>query len=300
MSASPSPVVEAAGGVLWRQEPRGLEVALVHRPKYDDWSLPKGKLLPGEPVLLGALREIREETGHRAALGRPLGQLNYVKEGEPKRVRYWAVSARDGRFEPSDEIDDLRWFDPDVALDRLSPGHDRPILRTFLHGPLKTWPFVLVRHANAVDRGDWHGSDDARPLDERGHLQTRLLTDILRGYEPAAVFSAPRLRCTATLRPLADAEGLDLTREPLLAEESYFDDPDAVVAWAIAIAREGRPVAACSQGGPVPSLAERLSGALGGSPVDLSTTDKGGFVVVHLTDSRAPRVVDVEAFPAPA
>src|SRR5579885_3571336 len=93
-------LIEAAGGVLWRPAlgGAGVEVALVHRPKYDDWSLPKGKLGGGEHVILAALREVWEETGFMGVVGRSLGEIRYLKEGVPKRVRYWAMRAESGRF----------------------------------------------------------------------------------------------------------------------------------------------------------------------------------------------------------
>src|SRR3954454_901353 len=108
--------IEAAGGVLWRHgEDGGVEVALVHRPKYDDWSVPKGKLKRREHLLLGAVREVEEETGARGTVGRPLGEIRYLKEGLPKRVRYWSMFAVDSIFvsgDEADEVDELRWLSP--------------------------------------------------------------------------------------------------------------------------------------------------------------------------------------------
>src|SRR3954452_5299503 len=107
--------IEAAGGVLWRYAADGsVEIALVHRPKYDDWSIPKGKLKRREHLLLGALREVAEETGVQPLLGRPLGEIRYLKDGLPKRVRYWAMSCADGagsyalESDENDEVDLLR------------------------------------------------------------------------------------------------------------------------------------------------------------------------------------------------
>src|SRR5580698_4828001 len=102
-------LIEAAGGLLWRpvHGGAGLEVALVHRPKYDDWSIPKGKLNAGEHPIIAALREVWEETGHVGVLGRPLGEIRYLKDGSPKRVRYWAMRLGDGHFSPSSEVDQL-------------------------------------------------------------------------------------------------------------------------------------------------------------------------------------------------
>jgi 8-oxo-dGTP diphosphatase len=117
--------VRAAGGVVMRD---GL-VALVHRPKYDDWSLPKGKLTPGEDWEAAAVREVREETGMRAALRERLDDVEYVDpKGRPKTVRYWRMDALDGEFAPNDEVDELRWLSPEDAAARLSYDRDRELV----------------------------------------------------------------------------------------------------------------------------------------------------------------------------
>jgi 8-oxo-dGTP diphosphatase len=106
----PSGTIEAAGGLLWRRDTRGrVQVALVHRPRYDDWSLPKGKLMPGEHPAAAAVREIEEETGQTAVLGRPLPTDRYLVDGVPKTVRYWAAHARGGSFRPNAEVDGVVW-----------------------------------------------------------------------------------------------------------------------------------------------------------------------------------------------
>jgi len=126
-------LVRAAGVVLWRHGRGGrTELALVHRPKYDDWSFPKGKLDPGEDWAEAALRETREETGFRVRLGRRLPSTHYIAAGRPKEVRYWAAVVVSGAFAPNDEVDALVWFTADEARARLDHPHDRSLLDTFL------------------------------------------------------------------------------------------------------------------------------------------------------------------------
>ncbi|MGV9250559.1 NUDIX hydrolase [Streptomyces sp. NPDC003697] len=122
--------VQAAGCVLWRRSPvdGGLEVCLVHRPKYDDWSHPKGKLEQGEDPLAGALREVAEETGYTAVPGAELSTVRYLANGRPKQVRYWAAEATGGRFTPNREVDRLLWLPPARARGRLTQARDRDLL----------------------------------------------------------------------------------------------------------------------------------------------------------------------------
>jgi 8-oxo-dGTP diphosphatase len=126
--------VRAAGGLVVRDvEDGGIEVAVVHRPRYDDWSLPKGKLLPGERWEDGALREVQEETGLRCELGDELEPARYRdRKGRPKLVRYWLMRVGDGEFRPGDEVDELRWLAASEAADLLTYDHDRALVRQLL------------------------------------------------------------------------------------------------------------------------------------------------------------------------
>ncbi|MER5987313.1 NUDIX hydrolase [Streptomyces sp. NPDC001787] len=129
----PAPVL-AAGCVLWRRSPYGggLEICLVHRPRYDDWSFPKGKLKRGEAALHGALREVLEETGHHCAPGDRLPTSRYLVNGRPKEVAYWAAEATGGAFVPNDEVDRLAWLSPAATRDRLTRDRDRDQLDALL------------------------------------------------------------------------------------------------------------------------------------------------------------------------
>ncbi|WP_425247452.1 NUDIX hydrolase [Streptomyces sp. NEAU-NA10] len=134
MSSPNDTPVQAAGCVLWRRSPIGgeLEVCLVHRPKYDDWSHPKGKLKRGEDAQAGAVREVAEETGYTARPGARLPTLRYLAQGRPKEVHYWAAEAVDGAFASNDEVDRILWLSPTAARNRLTQPRDRTLVDALL------------------------------------------------------------------------------------------------------------------------------------------------------------------------
>jgi 8-oxo-dGTP pyrophosphatase MutT (NUDIX family) len=132
IEAVPDGTIEAAGGVLWRERGDQRDFAVIHRPKYDDWTLPKGKLDPGETHKQAAVREVAEETGYTGELGPDLGETWYQHNARPKRVRYWGMRAVGGRFEANKEVDELRWLALDAARDLLSYRRDREILDRFV------------------------------------------------------------------------------------------------------------------------------------------------------------------------
>lgn len=293
-----SRLIEAAGGVLWRPAlgGAGVEVALVHRPKYDDWSLPKGKLASGEHPVLGALREVWEETGHLASPGRPLGEIRYLKDGEPKRVRYWAMRVEDGRFEPGDEVDQVMWLPPREGQQHLLPDRDRSILAEFARDPEPTWPCLLVRHGSAGERSTWPGDDRERPLDEVGRMQAEALSDLLASFGVTRVLSADVLRCLETVGPYAASRQIPVESEPLMSESGVAAQPKTAVERMLTIVSAHESVAMCSQGKAMPDLINGICRSLGYlSPPDTSTR-KGGFWAMHFAANGKARLAGLERF----
>ena len=260
--------VHAAGGVLWRRSgdrPDGrVEVAIVHRPKYDDWSLPKGKLDPGEPLVAGAVREVREETGFSAVPGRTLGVSRYrVLDGGrdvAKTVQWWSMRAGDGTFVPSAEVDELRWLPVTTALSSVSAGYDAAPLRAFQAAPPDTVTLLLVRHGSAGDRDSWTGDDDERPLDDEGTAQASAMCAVLPLYEPHRVLAAPLVRCVETVRPLAERLALPLELVDAAREDENSAGADLLTSLLRDLARTGRTAVVCSQGGVIPDAVRSLSG----------------------------------------
>ncbi len=254
--------VLAAGGVLWRAGAADVpEVAVVHRPRYDDWSLPKGKQDGAESLAATAVREIAEETGHAVVLGPRMPSTRYrVAEGD-KTVHYWAARCTGGTFAPNDEVDDLRWVDVHTACGLLSHPHDRVVVE---HQPgvvTVRATLLLVRHGKAGSKDTWPGSDELRPLSPAGWRQAAALRTLLPLFGPRRVHSAPRTRCRQTVQALATDLGAAIVDEPLLSEEGYWTDPRAGCRRLEEIAcAPGGPAVVCSQGGVIPDLVGTLLG----------------------------------------
>ncbi|WP_255450099.1 NUDIX hydrolase [Skermania sp. ID1734] len=249
----------ASGAVLWRKsptDPDSLEVALVHRPRYDDWSFPKGKLERDETVVLASVREVREETGFDCRLGRHLTRVTYPVTGHRKlkRVDYWAAEVTGGGFTPNKEVDELLWLPSSLALDQLSYPMDRRVLRSFLRHPVDTSTMLLVRHARAGRSERYRGDDTQRPLDKLGRQQAQALVPQLLAFGATHVHSADRTRCVQTVQRLADALDVSIKLEPLLSEEGYANDRDAGRARACKIAQKDGVRVVCSQGKVIPDL----------------------------------------------
>ncbi|QZH64472.1 NUDIX hydrolase [Mycolicibacterium farcinogenes] len=281
-------LVPAAGAVLWRRGEDAsavTEVAVIHRPRYDDWSLPKGKLDLGETEPVAAVREVHEETGYTAQLGRRLGSISYDIPQGTKRVWYWAARATGGDFAPNDEVDKLIWLPVPAAADQLVYPHDRKVLRRFVKQPPDTKTVIVVRHGTAGRRSRFKGDDRKRPLDKLGRAQAEALVAQLLAFGATTLYAADRLRCHQTLEPLGQELGVDIHNEPALTEEAYADDHKTARHRLIDIAaRAGTPVI-CSQGKVIPGLISWWCERDGVRP---STTGnrKGSSWVLSLVDGR--------------
>lgn len=247
----------AAGAVLWRKSRANpFEIAVVHRPRYDDWSFPKGKIDPGETAVVAAVREVEEETGMAAQLGRHLARISYPIPGHQKikRVDYWAAEVAHGEFAPNGEVDELRWLAPSEAYAELSYPVDRKVLRRFQMLPPDTSTVLLVRHASAGNRKRYKGDDALRPLDAKGRIQAQALVPQLEAFGATDISSADRTRCIQTVEPLARKLGVHIDTEPLLSKEGYTADPAGGRARARTIAARGGVQAICSQREVIPDL----------------------------------------------
>ncbi|MEP6598187.1 MAG: NUDIX hydrolase [Actinomycetota bacterium] len=273
--------IAAAGGVVWREGPDEVEVAVIHRKRYDDWTLPKGKLHRGESELAAAVREVGEEIGARVSISRRLPRIGYMYARRPKTVAFWAMQHRGGDFAANDEVDELFWGRPDEVRDRLTHDSDRGVLDAFTALPPPGSVVVLVRHAHAGKRATWPGPDELRPLDEIGTRQADTLAAFLADFAPERILAADRTRCVQSVEPLADRFGLTVEVTPDFSDESFAADPKRSRHALLAVAKPGTSAVICSQGKAIPGLLDELG--LGRS----SATRKGAAWVLSFADAVA-------------
>lgn len=250
IKASRRPPVLAAGALVWRLKNDKLQVLVVHRPRYDDWSFPKGKAEPGESMVLTAIREVAEETGRQIVLGRYLGKARRrLVSGRKKRTLYWAAQvlpeAGPGEglraaVKPASkrEIDKVRWWKVGKAARKLTHADDKRLLARLVDwyesGQLQVRSLVLVRHAKAVSRATWGygiNSEITRPLVMgRGQAQARDVAALLSAYGVGELVSSPWKRCVDTLAPYAHGCGLDLRSDEAFTELSALTTPEVMQA----------------------------------------------------------------------
>ena len=262
-------VERAAGGVVWREGTEGVEVLLVHRPRYGDWTFPKGKIESNESLLECACREVWEEAGVRAGIGRYLGRILYDKrKGRPKEVHYWAMRAEDVDFVPSGEVDRIRWVDEGSLAGQVSYGTELRLAglsEEGWRGPADR--ILLTRHARAGKRGGWKGDDSARPLSRRGRSQARAIVGQLQGFHIDIILTSHAARCRETVAPLAKARHL----VPEIATALWEEARAAEVGTMLADRPTGTTLL-CSHRPNVLTILRKLMGNQGKRPFQKGST----------------------------
>lgn len=294
--------------LLWRRRRATLQVLLVHRPRYNDWAWPKGKLDPGEGWMQAAVRETLEETGLRGRVGIPLPDSSYpLRGGGLKQVKYWAGRPIGGSGILENEIDDVAWLPVDRAHDRLSYVRDSVQLQAVVDadrkGMLDTWPLLIVRHADAIGRSDWTDDDADRPLSPAGKRRAGEIVPLLAAYAATRVLSSPSARCADTIAPYAASAGITPNLKEGLSEEGFTGDPRKVVRRLAKVFETAEPAAVCSHRPLLPTMLLQLAGhALPGSlPATTlqalagSGLSKGEVVACQVAGTGdAARIVSVE------
>ena len=276
-------MIRAAGALLWRENSDlAIEVALIHRPRYGDWSLPKGKIEIGETALQCAYREVAEETGMRASFTRELGSVEYEESGQQKRVKYWAAhcALNKSEFIPNEEVDQIKWLTPSDAHKQATHDSDKSVIETFMSQEQHTDTLIILRHTKSLERGDWDEEDSHRTLDETGFDQAQLLIKHLEPFAIDELYTSDYTRCVQTVTPLAHARGLSITAVPSLNEESFKVDPENAITFANALKQDEKNILICSHNPVIPSM---LRGILNTKlkNKDLIKLEPGDAWIVH-------------------
>ena len=274
-------VVEAAGAVVLRRtKGKRLQVLVIHRPSYHDWSLPKGKLDPDEYLAAAAARETLEETAIKVRLRHPVDRIQYQIPSGVKRVAYWlGTEVATRRFKRNSEVDQRAWLSIPSALKRMTYADERELLEQAVTLP-ETTPLLVVRHATAMERRNWSGKDQLRQLSARGRRQSKQLVPLLDAYGVRDLESSTSTRCMTTLAPYAKANRLDVKGWATLSEEQAEDRPAAVKKLMKRLIREtaagGVPRAICGHRPVLPFMLEALG-------VPNRPMQTAAVLVAHLT-----------------
>jgi len=251
--------VLAAGGVVFRRaspvdDP---EFLLIRRPRYQDWTLPKGKIDQGEAPAEAALREVREETGYRCSPILEVGSIGYVlSSGRRKAVRYWLMKTESGSFEPNNEVDKITWLGFDEARQKLSFGKDRDVISwaAELTADPERGRVHLVRHASAGTPKQGDPKDGDRRLSATGKRHAATIGRRLSRIPVERIISSPYIRCRQTLVPLDDMLSIGIEEDERLAEAGKLKDTMALISEL-----RGQAAVLCTHGGNIGDLIRHLA-----------------------------------------
>ncbi len=257
-----TPQVIAAGAVVWRKNADdSIEVALVHRPRYDDWSLPKGKLEIGESLISCAYREVMEETNLPVRIGPYLGITEYFVPDGLKQVHYWSARAIEGgySFQANDEVDQLEWMSTSLAIEKATRESDREILAKFLLSPFDSSAFVMLRHAKALARQEWDGDDDDRPLDLTGQLQAKRMLSIYQVFGLEEIYTSDAVRCFDTVAALAKSLKIEVKVSQEISEYTFKKNKEKSRDFVKELMKKRETLLICSHNPVLPKMLEKLT-----------------------------------------
>ncbi|QIZ99521.1 NUDIX domain-containing protein [Leifsonia sp. PS1209] len=306
-----SAAIYAAGALCWRVVDEKIVVLVVHRTKYGDVTIPKGKVDPGETLPQTAVREIHEETGLQVALGVPLGVSMYpISSGREKIVHFWAAEVGDkaiaqSTFVPNAEIAAIEWVTLKKARGYLTYERDVEILDAFeklvRQGVTSTFALIALRHGKAAPRGDWDGPDASRPLTDRGVKQACSDVPTITAWRPKRIITSDAVRCVGTVAPLAAATGVKPRHEPGISQDAYEEGRGEVRSVIGKRVRSRKTAVLCSHGPVLPEIMREIALATGTMPGaylnDAADLDTGGFSIVHLSASNpASGIISIETY----
>lgn len=290
--------IDGAGAVLWQSLKDGVvEIAVIHRPRYDDWSLPKGKVDQGESHLQTAFREVLEETGVKARFGPEIGTVDYEVDGITKEVRYWMAEAVEYKVATPnpEEVDDIKWLTVDDAIALLSNNDDREIVKIAEEFGFGSTPLILLRHAKALKRQLWDGDDGDRPLEHVGQIQAARIPAFYAAYGIEKIYSSDAIRCVQTIEPMAAEYGLTPIYSSEISEFGFEKDQEKALDYAVSVMAEGKASVMCSHNPVLPKLVKKLIGKKNFKRLSAELKPGDSFVLHH----REGEVIAVDWTPAP-
>ena len=256
------PTIVAAGGVIWRRDINGeVEVLLVHRPRYDDWSLPKGKLEEGEALISCAYREVLEETGLSIKLGPFIGSVEYYVPDGLKSVSYWCASLVSDKsaFHPNEEVDKIIWLDLESATSQATRDSDKEILQRFAVIPYDSSALIMLRHAKALERSEWQGGDEDRPLQLVGQLQAKRMLSLYQVFGVEEIHTSDAVRCLDTVAQMAKALQITPVITSAVSEYTFKKSKEKSIDYAKDLVKRNRQVILCSHNPVLPRMMEKLT-----------------------------------------
>ncbi|WP_233491926.1 NUDIX hydrolase [Auritidibacter sp. NML100628] len=311
----PASDIVACGTLPWRCERGALEVLLIHRPRYDDWSWPKGKLDEEETLPECAIRETREEINLDVELGIPLPIIRYQVEGKSKEVWYWAaeVTTQQPRADQS-EVDRVEWLSVEQARQRLTNDNDHQpldaLVEAFETKTLRTRPCLFLRHAKAKPRSSWSRAESERPLAATGRRQAWTVKRLLEAWSPQRVISSPWVRCMQTVAPFTKQAKRNVKQRDILTEKQAGKKASKATKEFLAQLGKNRPRVICTHRPVFPRIFEAIKAhlkkyveskdlrdrLLNALPTDNPYVSPGAVIVVHQAVDRQLRIVSVEIY----
>ena len=256
-----SEAISAAGAVVWRKHKDNFtEVAIIHRPKYDDWSFPKGKIEVGESLIACAHREVLEETNLQTEFGPHLGQVEYFTPDGLKKVTYWSAKViAEKPFRTNTEVDQLKWIPITKVIEVLTNETDKEIFDKFVKVKFNSKPFILLRHAKAITRDEWQGEDDDRPLSSSGQNQAMRLLSTYQVFNIDQIHSSDAVRCYDTVKSMAKGLDIKLEVSSKLSENTYKKDKEKAFDYVSELIKEDKSILICSHNPILPIMLNKLT-----------------------------------------
>jgi len=289
--------IVAGGGVVWRRNSQDvIEIALVHRVQYDDWSLPKGKVEGEESIIACAYREIMEETGFAIRFGPMLGTYSYPVKEQRKTVTYWSAKYLKDIGTPNPvEVDQVKWIALSEAKAVVTRELDREVISRFMEFDPDSKPLVLLRHAQALDRHDWSGEDGDRPLNTIGERQAKRLLSNFQPFGIEEIHSSSAVRCYETITPMARALSVDFFFTDSLSEDVFLLNRERPIKYIHRLLVNDYPVLVCSHN---PILPQAISSFVDKFGIEVSDTklEPSDAWVAHHIDRE---VIAVDFLPGP-